>query len=413
MSQFSITLVDPRTGRTETLPLDPLTAVQDAIGFAQALFGLDSSSGSLGLYKNGMKLENSATLQGAGVVSGDMLAVQTPPAVARPRPVPAPAATGGLDFSNLLAAAPAPQPSSKQPIYYPGMSLDDAMRINPHPDAIITLLLSKEHLFKELRHHNPPLAAKLTNQPHAKAVEIWRESLVKGSIDSAVRRTTEYQKKTEMTKRLASNPNDAQAKEYFADIERKKKVEEQYFQMMEEYPESMGRVLMLYIPCKINGHEIQAFVDSGAQMTIMSEQYAREVGILDLVDKRFSGTAAGVGTGKILGKVHMAQLEISGVFFPCSITVMETPKDKNAQDMPFLFGLDMLKRHVCQIDLQAGCLKFPMAGVNVPFLHEKDLSEKQGGTRDFDADKANLELQEMLMKQFEEGKEGKGKMDES
>ena len=57
-----------------------------------------------------------------------------------------------------------------------------------------------------------------------------------------------------------------------------------------------------------------------------------------------------------------------------------------------------------------------MSGVKVPFLHEKDLSESQGGTRGFDADKANLEIQEALMKQFEEGKGDKKdeeKMDES
>ena len=145
-------------------------------------------------------------------------------------------------------------------------------------------------------------------------------------------------------------------------------------------------------------------------MTIMSEKAAKECGIFDLIDKRFSGMAAGVGTGKILGKVHIVQLEIGGSFFPCSISIMETPKDKNAQEMPFLFGLDMMKRHLCQIDLQQGCLNFPVSGVKVPFLHEKDLSEKQGGTRGFDADKANMEIQELLMKQFEKGDDDK--MDE-
>ena len=405
MSDFTITVVNPRSGQTETLPLDPSsTTVQEVIGFAQAIFGLDNNN-HLGLYKHGAKLNNTSTLRSAGVVSGDLLAVQEPPRRPAAAPVSAPPAAGGLDFSSLLGAAPAPPPSTARPVYYPGMSLDDAIMHNPHPEAFISLLQSKEHLFKELRYHNPALASKLDRQPAATAVAIWRESLVKGAISTAARRTEEFHEKDQMTKRLANNPNDPEAKEYFASIERKKKVEEQYYQMMEEYPESMGRVLMLYIDCKINGHAMQAFCDSGAQMTIMSENYAKECGIFDLIDTRFAGMAAGVGTGKILGKVHIAQLEIGGVFFPCSISVMETPKDKNAQDMPFLFGLDMMKRHLCQIDLQNGCLNFPVAGVKVPFLHEKDLSESQGGTRGFDAEKANLEIQEMLMKQYE----GKGK----
>lgn len=67
---------------------------------------------------------------------------------------------------------------------------------------------------------------------------------------------------------------------------------------------------MLYINANINKFPIQAFVDSGAQSTIMSESLANRCGLMRLVDKRQSGLAVGVGSCKILGKIHAADIEI-------------------------------------------------------------------------------------------------------
>jgi hypothetical protein len=61
-------------------------------------------------------------------------------------------------------------------------------------------------------------------------------------------------------------------------------------------------------------------------------------------------------------------------FFPCTFTVLE----KN--DVDFLFGLDMLKRHQCVIDLKKAVLQIGSAGEEVPFLSEKDLPHSARGT---------------------------------
>ena len=79
---------------------------------------------------------------------------------------------------------------------------------------------------------------------------------MKGSIKSAYASTRSKQEKRDMGDCLRRNRNDEQANKYFGEKIRKRNVEEQYLQMMEEYPESMGRVLTLYIYDDVNGHHV-------------------------------------------------------------------------------------------------------------------------------------------------------------
>ena len=93
--------------------------------------------------------------------------------------------------------------------------------------------------------------------------------------------------------------------------------------------------------------------------------------MLLIYEYAFDVITLGVGTAKILGRVHIVQMKFGNSFFPVSLTVL----DQN--DMDFLFGLDMLKRHRCEISLKDNELR--IEGGNgterVQFLSEKDISK--------------------------------------
>ncbi|THG03281.1 hypothetical protein TEA_028378 [Camellia sinensis var. sinensis] len=131
-----------------------------------------------------------------------------------------------------------------------------------------------------------------------------------------------------------------------------KGIDENWAAALEHNPEAFARV---------------AFVDSGAQSTIISKSCAERCALLRLMDQRYKGIAHGVGQSEILGRIHVAPIKVGNVFYPCSFVVLDSP------NMDFLFGLDMLRKHQCIIDLKENVLRVGGGEVSVPFLQEKDI----------------------------------------
>ncbi|CAL9733571.1 DNA damage-inducible protein 1 [Monosporozyma servazzii] len=163
---------------------------------------------------------------------------------------------------------------------------------------------------------------------------------------------------------LMSNPDDPKNKKRIAELTDQQAIDEQLRNAYEYTPEVFTTVSMLYISVEINGHPVKAFVDTGAQMTIMSTRLAESTGLTKLIDKRFVGEARGVGRGKIIGRIHQTQMKIETQYISSSFVVLDT-------DIDLLIGLDMLKRHQATIELAKNSLS--IAGIETKFLSEAEI----------------------------------------
>lgn len=302
---------------------------------------------------------------------------------ASPRSAPRPQPPASLGQQPLQRA---PQPNA--PVAFPGNSpqgLDD-------PALLQQMLLSNPHELSLLKERNPSLAEALLSGD----LERFTKVLMEQQQDRAKR-------DQERIRLLTADPFDLEAQAKIEEDIRQHNVEENMTIAMEEAPESFGQVVMLYINCKVNGHPVKAFVDSGAQMTIMSQACAERCNIMRLVDRRWAGIAKGVGTQKIIGRVHLAQVQIEGDFLPCSFSILED------QPMDMLLGLDMLKRHQCSIDLKKNVLLIGTTGTETRFLSEAELPEcarlayGAEGREDVRPDElADRELAEALQRSIQE-----------
>nr|XP_035947717.1 protein DDI1 homolog 1 [Halichoerus grypus] len=224
------------------------------------------------------------------------------------------------------------------------------------PALLRSMLLASPHDLSLLRERNQPLADALLSGN----LETFSQVLLAQQRERALRAQ-------ERLRLFAADPFDLEAQAKIEEEIRQQNIEENMRIAMEEAPESFGQVTMLYINCKVNGHPLKAFVDSGAQMTIVSQACAERCNIIWLVDRRWAGIAKGVGTQRIIGRVHLAQIQIEGDFLQCSFSILEE------QPMDMLLGLDMLRRHQCSIDLKKNVLVIGTTGTQTHFLPEGEL----------------------------------------
>eukprot|EP01031_Cornospumella_fuschlensis_P024396 gene24396-29492_t len=246
---------------------------------------------------------------------------------------------------------------------------------NTPPDQLMSLTRQHPELLRQFLQHDPELGSILQSEDLSKLRLFLMKRFMQGH-------KAEYAKQQDL-KALEADPMNPELQKKIEEQIRLENIQENMAAALDHLPEAFGRVTMLYVNIEVNGVPVKAFVDSGAQSTIMSVQCAERCGITRLIDTRFSGEARGVGTARIVGRVHIAQMKFGESVFPISITVLEN------NDVDFLFGLDTLRRYRCMIDLSKDVLRIEgVRGVEeVRFLSEAELPEHARGTLKDELDK--------------------------
>ncbi|XP_020266149.1 DNA damage-inducible protein 1 [Asparagus officinalis] len=278
------------------------------------------------LHFNGIVMKNSDRLSLIGVRDGDM--VMMVPAASASRPAP-----NDLRMNS------------------------DGSAVNP--GAFQQKIRQDSQMMAQLLQNDPSLAQAILGDSLDNLQNLLKERHQQKLV---LRR-----KQEEELALMYADPFDVEAQKKIEAAIRQKGIDENWEAAIEHNPEAFARVVMLYVDMEVNGVPLKAFVDSGAQSTIISKQCAERCGLLRLLDQRYRGIAVGVGQSEILGRIHVAPIKIGHLFYHCSFTVLDAP------NMEFLFGLDMLRKHQCIIDLKENVLRVGGGEVSVPFLQEKDI----------------------------------------
>lgn len=234
----------------------------------------------------GKTLQNTQTLSSAGLKDGELIQVE------RHRPS-APLAANPL--ANTLAAqltqglqaalrgniaAPSPAAASSPPL----------VQSRVDPEAYRQYVRSSPQMLQQLRESDPELANAAMSEDKSLLVNLLNKR--------ATDRQRAEMERQRLIMMLERDPFNLELQQKIEAIIEQEQIDQNMEMAIEHNPESFGRhvslnlrgvafciahtfhrrVVMLYIDCEVNGTKLKAFVDSGAQQTIMSADCAKKVG---------------------------------------------------------------------------------------------------------------------------------------
>ncbi|CDJ45224.1 DNA-damage inducible protein, putative [Eimeria tenella] len=302
------------------------------------------------------------------------------PAGGGPGPPRSPAAASAAAPAAASAAAAAVGPAAR--LAAPDVAAHLKLLVRRRAEEAVAAAVADAASLALIRAHNPVLGEAIKAAVDERQQQQQQQQ--QGEPGPAFTRlmdtlekeyTNQIKAEDERWRRMAAiqrDPLSAEAQRMLLEDLQQERINENYSMAREHLPEGFGSVCMLYVHLEINGVACKAFVDSGAQQSILSLAFAEKCSLSSLIDKRFAGLALGVGRAPIIGRVHLAPLKLGSKFCPCSFIVLEDSK------MQMLLGLDMLKRYQMVIDLKKNVLV--VEGEEIPFLSEAQIDKGLFGT---------------------------------
>jgi hypothetical protein len=120
---------------------------------------------------------------------------------------------------------------------------------------------------------------------------------------------------------------------------------------------------------------LRTFCDTGAMRTIMSWETARDLGVLQHLDRRYAGEATGIGSCRVLGRLpaglFLMHIYDSLTVRAPAITILESTE--GLPDVELLLGLDFLREYQAIVDLRKEELRLLVEEEEyaIPFLRPR------------------------------------------
>ena len=159
-------------------------------------------------------------------------------------------------------------------------------------------------------------------------------------------------------------------------IERQRQIQEQYrmqeinrqiIEIQELHPELLISGDLVFIMMKINGVDIPAMLDTGAQESVISLNVCRQLNLENQIDYRVKKEFQGVGHSKTLGVIHLVPIKIGSTHCVATLNVF----DESSPLDHALIGINTMRALRISMNFKKNCIK--INGESVPMMSNTDI----------------------------------------